>query len=162
MYAVVGEAAAKVAGMSIEQLVRNKILRPLGLTNTGFTMGELSNSPKFAVPFMADSYRDAVAGRFIELPMDGGTEKTAAAGDMFADVLDLARWGQVIMMGGQQYGKQVLSKDGVDATLTARTIFSPAMRDPDFGLSTQYSMGWLLNSYKGNNFFEHSKKTFLV
>ncbi|KAF9380431.1 hypothetical protein CPC16_010322, partial [Podila verticillata] len=160
MYAVAGEAAARVAGVPIEQLVRNKILCPLGLTNTGFTMDELRNSPNFAVPFMADSYKDAVAGQFIELPMDGGTEKTAAAGDIYSDILDLVRWGQVIMMGGQQYGKQVLSKDGVDTTLTAHTIFNPAMRDPDFGLYTQYGMGWLLNSYKGNNFFEHSGSVF--
>lgn len=157
MYSVAGEAAANAAGMPIEKLVRNRILRPLGLTNTGFTMGEMSDSPNHALPYMAASYEDAVAGRFIELPLDGGAEKSAAAGDMYASVLDLARWGQVIMKEGLYNGKQVLSKEGIAATLTAHTIFTPAIRDPDVGLSVQYGMGWGLGSYKGNNLYQHSK-----
>lgn len=157
MYSVAGEAAANAAGMPIEKLVRNRILRPLGLTNTGFTMGEMSKNPNHALPYMAASYEDAVAGRFIELPLDGGAEKSAAAGDMYATVLDLARWGQVVMKEGLHNGKQVLSKEGIAATLTAHTIFTPALRDPDMGLSVQYGMGWGLGSYKGNNFYQHSK-----
>ncbi|KAI9232927.1 MAG: beta-lactamase/transpeptidase-like protein [Podila humilis] len=156
MYAVAGEAAARVTGVPFETLVRNKIIRPLGLINTGITMGEMRKSPNHALPYLAASYEDAVAGRFVELPLDGGAEKTAAAGDMYASVLDLAQWGQVVMKGGMQNGKQVLSKEGIEATLTARTIMDPVIRDPDFALSSQYGMGWMLNSYKGYNLYEHS------
>ncbi|KAF9203516.1 hypothetical protein BGZ59_001574, partial [Podila verticillata] len=156
MYAVAGEAAARVAGVPLEKLVRDKIFRPLGLSNTGFSMTEMSESSNFALPYQADSYEDAVAGRFVELPLDGGTQKVAAAGDMYSTVLDLARWGHVVMKGGMQNGKQVLSKEGIEATLTAHSIFDPAIRDPDLALSQQYGMGWILNSYKGNNLYEHS------
>ena len=158
MYSVAGEAAANVAGVPFEQLVRNKIFRPLGFSSMGFTMGEMSKNPNHALPYQAASYEDAVAGRFIELPLDGGAEKTSAAGDMYSNVMDLARWGQVVMKGGMQDGKQVLSKEGVEATLSAHTIFKPVVQDPDFALSTTYGMGWVLNSYKGNNVYEHGKK----
>ncbi|KAG0028079.1 hypothetical protein BGZ82_008629 [Podila clonocystis] len=157
MYCVAGEAAANVAGIPLEQLVRNKILKPLGFSSMGFTRRELSKSPNHALPYTAASFDDALAGRFIEVDMlDDAVEKRAAAGDMYSNVLDLARWGQIVMKGGMLNGKQVLNKEGIEATLTAHNIAIPENRDPDFGLSIQYGMGWMLNSYKGNNFYEHS------
>ncbi|KAG0349280.1 hypothetical protein BG005_011084 [Podila minutissima] len=156
MSCVAGEAAANVAGVPFEQLVRDKIFKPLGLCSMGFTMGEMSKSSDFAMPFSTETYEDAVVGRFIELPLDGAAEKSAAAGDLYSNVVDLARWGQVVMKKDVQNGKQVLSKEGVAMTLTAHTIDSPAVRDPDMGLSDQCGMGWALGSYKGNNVYEHS------
>ncbi|KAG0029358.1 hypothetical protein BGZ81_003876 [Podila clonocystis] len=160
MYCVAGEAAANVAGVPFEQLVRDKIFKPLGFSSMGFTMDEMAKSSDFAMPFLTETYEDAVAGRFIELPLDGADEKSAAAGDLFSNVVDLARWGQVVMKEGVQNGKQVLSKEGIAMTLTAHTIYSPAVRDPDLGLSDLYGMGWLLGSYKGNNIYEHSGRNF--
>ncbi|KAF9335521.1 hypothetical protein BG006_011292 [Podila minutissima] len=159
MYAVAGEAAARVAGVPFEKLVRDKIFRPLGLSQTGFSMAEMSENSNFAVPFSADSYEDAKAGRFTELPLDNAIQKVAAAGDIFSSALDLARWGHAIMKGGVLNGKQVLSKEGIEATLSAHTIYSPAERDPDFALSAQYGMGWVLNSYKGHNLYEHGGRS---
>ncbi|KAF9301303.1 hypothetical protein BGZ74_006882 [Mortierella antarctica] len=144
MYCVTGEAAANVAGISLEQLVHNKIFRPLGYSSMDFSSREMSKSRNYATPYTATSYNDAVAGRLIELdPLDDGVEKSAAAGDMYSNVLDLARWGRTVMKGGVQNGKQVLSKEGVEATLTSHNIARPANRDPDFGLSVQYGMGWI-------------------
>ncbi|KAF9016361.1 hypothetical protein BGZ52_005928, partial [Haplosporangium bisporale] len=160
MYCVAGEAAANVAGVPFEQLVHDKIFKPLGFSSMGFTMGEMSKSPDFAVPYLSETYEDAVAGRFVELPLDGAAEKSAAAGDMYSNVMDLARWGHVVMKEGAQNGKQVLSKEGVAMTLTAHTIYTPMVHDKDRSLSDQYGMGWLLGSYKGNNLYEHSGRNF--
>ncbi|KAF9314022.1 hypothetical protein BG003_004589 [Podila horticola] len=160
LYGVAGEAAARVAGESYEHVVRNKVLRPLGLTSTGFSMPELISTSNFAIPYKARSYADAKAGRFDELPLDDDLPNDVAAGDIYSSALDLARWGQIVMKGGVQNGKQVLSKEGIAATLTAHTIGYGIIRDPDFGLSDQYGMGWGLSSYKGNNIYEHSGRTF--
>ncbi|KAF9382188.1 hypothetical protein CPC16_009489 [Podila verticillata] len=160
MYSVAGEAAANAAGVPIEQLVHDKILKPLGMSNSGFSNKELSKSSNFAAPFMAESYADAAAGRFVQVAMDDGAALSAAAGNMYANVLDLVRWGQVVMSEGKHDGKQVLSKEGIAATLTAHTIFQAAVRDPDEGPSIQYGMGWSLRSYKGNTLYEHSGGVF--
>jgi CubicO group peptidase (beta-lactamase class C family) len=140
--------------------VRDKIFRPFGLSNTGFSMPEMSQRPNFAVPLVADSYADAKAGRFTELPLDNSVQKDSAEGDIYSSALDLARWGQVIMKGGMRNDKQVLSREGIKVTLTAHTVFLPIVHDPDFAPSLQYGMGWMLNSYKGNNFYEHSKQRY--
>lgn len=162
MYCVAGEAAAKVAGIPFTKLVRNKVLKPLGLSNTGFSMSEMAKKPNFAVPFQAASYEDAVAGRFTELPLDGASDLSTAAGDMYASVLDLARWGQAVLSEGMVDGKQVLSKANIAATLTSQTVYAGYVRHPDLAPSTQYGMGWVLNQYKGNNIFEHGIWKLLV
>ncbi|KAF9314020.1 hypothetical protein BG003_004587 [Podila horticola] len=154
MYCVAGEAAATLP------LVHNKVLKPLGLSNTGFTMGEIAKKPNFAVPFQAASYEDSVAGRFTELPLDGASEESTATGDMYASVLDLARWGQTILTEGMVDGKQVLSKAGIAATLTSQTVYAGYVRHPDLAPSMQYGMGWILNNYKGNKIFEQGGKHF--
>ncbi|KAF9293181.1 hypothetical protein BGZ74_011828 [Mortierella antarctica] len=73
--------------------------------------------------------------------LDDAVEKSAAAGDMYSNVVDLARWGQVVMKGGTLNGKQVLNKERIEVTLTAHTIYKPANSDLNFGLLIQYSMG---------------------
>lgn len=118
-------------------------------------MGEIAKKPNFAVPFQAASYEDSVAGRFTELPLDGASEESTATGDMYASVLDLARWGQTILTEGMVDGKQVLSKAGIAATLTSQTVYAGYVRHPDLAPSMQYGMGWILNNYKGNKIFEH-------
>ncbi|KAF9335527.1 hypothetical protein BG006_011298 [Podila minutissima] len=140
MYCVVGEAAAKVAGIPFTKLVRNKVLKPLGLSNTGFSMSEMAKKPNFAVPFQAASHEDAVADRFTELPLDGASDLSTAAGDILSE--------------GMVDGKQVLSKAGIAATLTSKTVYAGYVRHPDFAPLAQYIMGWVLNQYKGNNIFE--------
>ncbi|KAF9372319.1 hypothetical protein CPB97_001334, partial [Podila verticillata] len=160
MYGVAGEAAANAAGVPIEQLIHDKILKPLGMSNSGFSNKELSKSSNFAAPFMAESFADATAGRFVQVAMDDGAALSAAAGNMYANVLDLVRWGQVVMSEGKHDGKQVLSKEGIAATLTAHTIFQGAINDPGEGPSVQYGMGWTLRSYKGNALYEHSGGVF--
>lgn len=61
MYSIAGEAAAYAAGVPIEKLVRDKILKPLGLSNSGFSNKELGQSPNYALPYMADLFEDAQA-----------------------------------------------------------------------------------------------------
>ncbi|KAG0331175.1 hypothetical protein BG000_011131 [Podila horticola] len=43
------------------------------------------------IPYRVASYQDAVESRFTELPLDGMIRTIAAAGDMFSNVLDIAR-----------------------------------------------------------------------
>ncbi|KAG0014840.1 hypothetical protein BGZ82_001624 [Podila clonocystis] len=61
----------------------------------------------------------------------------------------------VILSEGKVDGKQVLSKEGVVAILAVHTISQASVRNPDFGLSRQYGMGWQIGSYKDNNFYKH-------
>ncbi|KAF9410669.1 hypothetical protein BGZ94_001568 [Podila epigama] len=155
MYCVAGEAAANVAKVPYKKLVKNKILKPLKMNKSGFTMEEMSKHANHALPYAAATYQDSLEGRYNELPLDGIVEKRAAAGDMYSNALDMARWGQAILGQGILDGKQVLSKANIQATTSAHTIVVPYNPDPSFAPSKLYGLGWILNSYKGHQVYEH-------
>ncbi|KAF9344706.1 hypothetical protein BGX26_004016 [Mortierella sp. AD094] len=156
MYAVAGEAAANVAGISYEDLVREKVLEPLGLNNTGFSSEEMSRQSNFAMPQKAESFEDAQNGNFIQVPLDNLPTKDAPAGDIYSNVLDLVRWGHAIMHYGELDGKQILNKDSITEILSGQSIYTKTRRTSDFAPIAGYGMGWVLDSYKGNIMYHHN------
>ncbi|KAF9342571.1 hypothetical protein BGX26_007264, partial [Mortierella sp. AD094] len=159
MYSVAGEAAANVAGIPYEDVVRGKVLKPLSLTDTGFSSLEMKKrSTNYAMPYNASSYEDARKGLFQQKPLDESYMNLAPAADMYSNVLDLVRWGRVVMKNGELDGKQILNKESVQETLSARTILSARRRvdRPELAPVVTYSLGWALSSYKGHTFYWHS------
>ncbi|KAF9568362.1 hypothetical protein EC968_002930 [Mortierella alpina] len=156
MYAVAGEAAANVAGISYEDLVRTKVLKPLGMTRSGFSAMEMKTHADHAMPYLADSLKDAQEGRFTQGYLDDIYMPDAAAGDIYSNVLDLVRWGSAVMHGGEIDGKQVLNKESIQETLTAHTFMDMPKRTADFAPTLAYGMGWMIDSYKGHTVHSHS------
>ncbi|KAG0017324.1 hypothetical protein BGZ80_008404 [Entomortierella chlamydospora] len=151
MTSIAGIAAANAVDMEYEDLVRQKLIKPLGLNNTGFSIKEMSKHRNYAVPYDAASFSDAKSGKFKQLSLESmATGVAAPAGGLYSNVLDLVRWGQTIMRYGEQDGNQVLSKDSVIETLSAQSIYSKGRRTPEFSPSLTYGMGWILDSYKGS------------
>jgi CubicO group peptidase (beta-lactamase class C family) len=156
-FAIAGEAAANVAGVPYEQLVRDKIFRPLGLAHTGFSQIEMSKRPNHAMPFYADSLKDAQEGRFHEGYLDNFDEMSAAAGDVYSNVYDLVKWGSTIMHLGELEGHQVLNRESVKEQLKAHTIARQERSFPEFAPSKNYGFGWSIDSYRGQAMYWHSK-----
>ncbi|KAF9354603.1 hypothetical protein BGX26_007590 [Mortierella sp. AD094] len=156
MYDMAGEAAAAVAGIPLQDLTREKIFKPLGLTNCGWSTEEMKKSPNFAMPYNAESFENAQNGIFEQLPLTNMITPIASAGDMHCNVLDLVRWGQTIMHCGEVYGKQVLNKDSVKELLNGQAVCLKERRSADFPPISGYGMGWFLDGYKGNIMYHHS------
>ncbi|KAG0369781.1 beta-lactamase/transpeptidase-like protein [Gamsiella multidivaricata] len=156
MYAVAGEAAANIAGIPYEDVVREKVIKPLGLANTGFSPMEMKGrSPNHAIPHTAASFQDAQKGLFELIELDEVYMADAPAGDMYSNVLDLIRWGKTIMNTGELDGNQILNKEALQETLTAHTIMAGPRRTPEFAPVVTYGLGWDLDSYKGHTCYTH-------
>ncbi|KAF9958721.1 hypothetical protein BGZ70_009110 [Mortierella alpina] len=158
MYTVAGEASARVAGMSYEELVREKVIQPLGLKNTGFSQVEMRDRfSNHAMPFSATSLEDAQKGNYKAEKLEEVYMTLAPAGDMYSTVLDLVKWGRVVINGGEQNGKQVLNKEAIQETLKPQTIIRGRRRGPQFPPMINYGLGWMIDSYKGRAVYKHSK-----
>ncbi|KAG0289376.1 hypothetical protein BGZ96_007073 [Linnemannia gamsii] len=155
IYAVAGEAAANVAGMSYSELIKAKLLNPLGLKDAGLSLPEMAKRPNYAMPYYATSFENARNGIYDEGYMDPIPMADAPAGDIYMNVLDLAKWGGVIMNEGELNGKQVLNKANVQETLKPHNIAFAEERRPDFAPTTGYGLGWQLDSYKGHTVMYH-------
>jgi CubicO group peptidase (beta-lactamase class C family) len=159
MYAVAGEAGATVAGVSYEELVKTRVFDPLGLANTGFSQSALKSFSNYALPYDAASFEDAKEGNFIRGELDEDYLSDAPAGDIYSNVLDLARWGRAVLKGGEVDGKQVLNKNSIAETWTGRTFALGTRRSADFAPVVAYGMGWAIDAYKGHAQYSHSKYT---
>jgi CubicO group peptidase (beta-lactamase class C family) len=84
-YAVLGRLITAVTGMAYADYIRDRLLRPLGLTRTGFEAGE------FPAAGLALGYRRATENQWEELPFDP-CGAFAPMGGIFTCVRDLARW----------------------------------------------------------------------
>ncbi|KAF9290643.1 hypothetical protein BGZ68_006497 [Mortierella alpina] len=156
MYAVAGEAAANVAGIPYEELVTTKVLKPLGMTRSGLSVTEMKTHADHAMPYLANSLKDAQEGRFVLGYLDDIYMADAAAGDIYSNVLDLVRWGSAVMNGGELEGRQVLNKENIQETLTPHTLMKTTRRSPDFAPVMAYGLGWGITSYKGHTVHQHS------
>ncbi|KAF9922863.1 hypothetical protein FBU30_007006 [Linnemannia zychae] len=156
IYAVAGEAAARVAGVSYAELITSKIFQPLGLQDAGLSLPEMAKQPNYAMPYDAASYEDAKDGIFVEGYIDEIPMADAPAGDIFMNVMELCKWGRIILKEGELDGKQVLNKESIQETLRPHSISEQdGKRNPDMSPITGYGFGWVLDSYKGHTYYCH-------
>jgi serine-type D-Ala-D-Ala carboxypeptidase/endopeptidase len=83
-YAILGRVITSVTGVSYQDYLRDRLLRPLGMTRTGFEAAEFDASA------LANGYRRAPAG-WSEVEFDA-CGAFAPMGGVFSCVRDLARW----------------------------------------------------------------------
>ncbi|KAI1320600.1 hypothetical protein EDD11_000122 [Mortierella claussenii] len=157
IYAVAGEAAANVAGISYEDLIKIKLLEPLGLKSSGLGVMEMKDRfDNYAMPYEACSLEGAQKGDFKVGYLDEIYVADAPAGDIHSNVLDLVRYGRVIMQSGKLDGKQVLNEESVKELWIGRTFMQTTRRSSEFAPTMAYGLGWMLDSYKGQIVYEHS------
>ncbi|KAG0044376.1 hypothetical protein BGZ83_010411 [Gryganskiella cystojenkinii] len=178
MFIIAGEAAVSASGIKnikLEDLVHLKVIDPLGLKNTGFSpMNMRKHAPKnHARAFYAKSLQDARDGKFQQEEFDENFFASAASGDMYSNVLDLVRWGKVVIEHGSvdddrgeldvgQEGekhkrRQVLNKKSVQETLTPKILVpAESTRTSEFPLTSAYGLGWGIGSYKGQAVYRHA------
>ena len=154
-YAAGGMAAAAAAGISWDDLVRRRILEPLGMRET-FT-GEKTLAPQKDVASPHYRVSDTVTA-ITRLDFD----QIAPAGTMYSTAFDMAKWLRFLLDSARvQHGAQPLLKPATFAELfTPQTIirredFYPTARrtNPNF---TAYGLGWFLLDYRGERVMLHT------
>jgi CubicO group peptidase (beta-lactamase class C family) len=119
VFALLGEIVARAGGATYAEVLRGRILDPLGLARTRLT----PEGPR-ATPYFVEPYSDGVR---IE-PDPEVTELTGAAGWLWSTAADLARWGMFLA-------------DGDDAVL-GRTRLDQMARVAAMVDQERWNIGW--------------------
>lgn len=144
-----GEVAAYAAGAQWEDVVRETLLRPLGMQRTGFTK-TLSHESNVASPHAIIGGKTTVIPSNLQLVL-------APAGAMTSTASDLSRYLILLLEGGRYNGRQILKEDSV------KTMFAPAMVDqagfaelPPISAETgfDYGLGWGIYYWKSHKILE--------
>lgn len=138
MYAGVGQAISLQSGKSWPDYVREKILRPLDMNHTFYSISDMLKQPDYGVPFT--ERRDSM--EIYKIPYYEDTSGLAAAGAIVSNIEDMSHWLIALMNKGMYNGKQVLPASTLKATL------EPSIALPNNAAEIR---GWweLLNSVYG-------------
>jgi CubicO group peptidase (beta-lactamase class C family) len=149
MYAGAGYAIELLSGKPWETFVRERILAPLGMTNTTFTIADMEKQTEPGVPFT--ERRDNT--EIYRIPYYSDAIGVAPAGAMNSSIVDMSKWLIALMNDGKVGGRQVLPANVIRQTL------APSIALPNTGLEVRgwgelinsaYGMGRWTASYRGH------------
>jgi CubicO group peptidase (beta-lactamase class C family) len=149
MYAGVGYTIQLQSGKTWAEFVREKILQPLQMNHTVYSISDMLKASDYGVPFTEK--RDSLD--LYRIPYYEDTDGLAAAGAIISNIEDMSHWLIALMNNGQYGGKQVLPPKVLQATL------EPAIALPNAAgqtrgwwevLNQAYGMGRWTASYRGH------------
>jgi CubicO group peptidase (beta-lactamase class C family) len=155
MFLAAGQAAGKAAGTSWDELVRERIFVPLGMTSTVASSRGLTN-PNVAVPHGIDHDTD-----FAKPPFDA--ENIAPAGAILSSAADMAQWLRFQLNDGVVGGKRLVGSAALRETHTPQILIpSTGGRGGDTASVkrfTSYGMGWMVEDYRNQLSWQHGGNT---
>jgi len=150
LYIVAGEVVARVSGMSWEDFIEMRIMKPLGMTNSRAAYQRISGNSNYVDAHGTDDGKVHIIPRYVTTHAD-------AAGGIYSSVTELSKW-VIMQMDNGKYGdgKQLFSEAIHREMWTPQTILpvgAPGAYNTHFGA---YGLGWFLNDAKGYKEVSHT------
>lgn len=160
LYIVAGQLFPAIEGQSWQQHVRERILTPVGMTETKVSFLEIKPGDNVATGHALENFKTLAP--VPSLAWDNG----APAGAIYSNVSDMAKWITVQLAGGQLPA----GADGKERRLfkAARqremwSLVTPIpIAEPAAGLAATkpnfngYALGWNLSDYRGKKVVSHT------
>jgi CubicO group peptidase (beta-lactamase class C family) len=149
MYASAGYIVELLSGKTWEDFVRERILTPLGMNSTLYTIDDMVRQPDHGVPYT--ERRDSF--ELYEIPYYREVAGLGPAGAITSNLEDMSRWVIALLNSGMIDGRQVLPASVIKETL-APAIALPNAALEAFGwgemLNSVYGTGRVSASYRGH------------
>jgi CubicO group peptidase (beta-lactamase class C family) len=149
MFAAVGYLIELQSGKTWEQFVKERILDPLQMNSTSYSIAEMLKQLEFGVGFT--ERRDSF--ELYKIPYYEDIAGVAPCGAIVSNIENMSHWLIALMNDGKYNGKQVLPAEVLKETLR------PAIALPNTALETRgwseilnaaYGMGRQTESYRGH------------
>lgn len=152
LYMVAGEVLAKVAGMSWEDFIDKRILKPLEMTSTAPSFKLLKDKSNVVDPHAPVDGKVRVVRR-------DWNEAANAAGGIYSNLTDMSKW-IIMQLNNGKYGeglsKKIISEDVHDDLWTQQTILPVNGPSPYNTHFAGYGLGFFLSDVKGYKQVSHT------
>jgi CubicO group peptidase (beta-lactamase class C family) len=157
LYLVAGQVIGAVSGKSWDDFIKDRILTPLGMSNTFVNTAALKADKDVAIP------HNNLSGKLEPLPHED-VDNNAPAGSIVSCVEDLAKW-MNLQLGGGTLGKTKLFSTAQSREMWSGQTILPirdlpkdapavfAAIQPSF---RTYGLGWDLQDYRGKKLVGHT------
>ena len=148
MYATAGYIIELVTGMTWEEFVKARILEPLGMNSTNFSVDVSKKSADYSEPY-AEKEEEIHQINFRKMDSIG------PAGSINSNLSDMLKWLSLHLNKGKVNGNQIISEK------TIMELHSPQIPCELFPLKldelqfSSYGLGWFIESYRGRKHVNH-------
>ena len=148
IYTAAGYLTEVLEGITWEQAVSERLLQPLGMTNSNLSLIETEKSPDHSRPHAEKD------GRVVEIPFRS-IEIAGPAGSINSCIADMTHWLRLNLQIGAATGAIV-------SPASLKEIHSPAISLPPEAspwdeIDLQgYALGWLVEEYRGHRHIWHN------
>ncbi len=151
MYLAAGVAAGKAAGTTWDDLLRQRIFTPLGMTSSSpIYVGVTSSN-------IAIAHRMDHDTAYREQPFDA--YNMAPAGGIVSNARDMAQWLRFQLSGGVVNGQRLVSAAALGETHMPQIIMKPGAPGNGLTFFSTYGMGWMVEDYHHEVMVEHGGNT---
>ena len=151
MYLAAGQAVAHAAGKSWDDLIRERIFTPLGMTESNTSIRDLAGKSNVATP------HTDVNDTLMIVPWHN-IDNIGPAGAINSNVADMIKWVRFQLAQGSVNGKSLVSAGALGETHTAQMtipVGADAKQVNPYTHLESYGMGWFLQDYRGRELDQH-------
>jgi CubicO group peptidase (beta-lactamase class C family) len=147
MYVAAGQLIERVAQMSWEDIVRNRIFAPLKMSRSNFSVEDSQKDTDHALPYII------MDGTVKRIPFRQ-IQNVGPAGSINSCLNDLIPWVQLNLHDGASQGKQLIQSETLQELLSPQMLL-PTFNNPEIeGLG--YGLGWVIENYRGHRRVWHN------
>jgi CubicO group peptidase (beta-lactamase class C family) len=145
MFIIAGEVLKRVSGLSWEDFIETKIMKPIGMTNSKASYNRVTDkSNSIEAHTRAD-------GKVIQIPHDW-SDTANAAGGIVSNVHDMMTWAEFLMNDAvTANGERVLAKNLFYELWQLQAPLNVSANDPYDSNFKGYGLGWFLTDVKGGH-----------
>jgi CubicO group peptidase (beta-lactamase class C family) len=150
MYMTAGYLAGEISGLGWEPFTRRRLLDPLGMSRTTFSVDSMQTTDDYARPYGGGQDTVEAVDYY---PLDA----IGPAGSINSSVSEMTEWVQLLLNYGRHGDAQLIDSTTV-AQLTRPRIVLEDIRPfmPKTGGSLLYALGWFKESHGGERLLWHS------
>lgn len=155
MYVVAGELIASVSGVTWEDFVDARIIKPLGMTNCAADLARLASRKNIAEAHVVTAGVVQVQKRKGRL----ATDVSGPAGGIHCSAKAMARWTRLMLDEGRiKEGVTLFSSEQFDEITAPYTVMpvSPSAATSGQTHFSAYGLGWNLSDYHGYKQITHT------
>ena len=143
MFIIAGEVLKRVSGLSWEEFIETKIMKPVGMIHSKASYDRVTDRTN-----IIDAHTRA-EGKVIQIPHDWSATANPAGGIM-SNVNDMLTWAKFLMNGAvTKEGKRLLSENQFHELWQLETPMKVRKNDSYNANFAGYGLGWFLTDVKG-------------
>lgn len=147
MFLTAGYLTEVITGKTWEEAVRDRVLNPLGMKRSNFSVADSQKDSDFAQPY---GKRD---GKIEKLPFRSITN-VGPAGSINSSVNEMSRWVIAHLNGGKYGDKKIAEAATVDDMHRPYMTTGASSEFPEI-VGGEYALGWFVETYRGHRRVQH-------